>query len=402
MRLATSQFYNSNTSSMTRLQIESNETLQQLATGKRINTTADDPVASIALENLNQQDERLSQYQNNITLANNRLSQQESRVGEYEDLLMSLRDKILQSNDGALDDSAREALALDLEEGLNSIIALGNTQDENGNYVFAGYQSDVKPFVTDANGDVTYLGDEGRRSSQVAEGISVQVSESGQTLFMDANTGSGDYSADYANATMNGDFFVESADIIDPSLPAIDGIELTFGDDGSGVRTVTATDDQGNVLLPTQPFDASQPMVIAGREIAISGSPEDGDSVTLSHQPTTDVFSSVQSAIDLLRSPNGLEGNNAQAEFAQILTDFDGAQEAASVVRAESGNYLSSLDTFQAQHESMELVNATAKSSLEDLDYAAAITKFEQQSLALNAVTQSFAQIQSVSLFNYI
>ncbi|WP_298444953.1 flagellar hook-associated protein FlgL [uncultured Ferrimonas sp.] len=402
MRVSTNHFYNLNSHNMTKLQSDTNKSLSQLATGKKVNTAADDPVAAIAIENLNQQDQRLGQYKSNINLAYNRLSQQESRLGEYENLLMNMRDKMLQGNDGALPAEAREALALDLEEGLKAVVALGNTQDENGNYVFAGHQADLKPFVGGASGAVGFLGDQGRRNMPVAEGVSVPVSESGQRIFMDASNGSGDYRADYAGATMGGEYFIETANIVNPAVHTAGDYSLAFGDDGMGNTTITATDSGGAVLLPTQLFDASQPILFNGMEMTISGAPQPGDSVDMSNQPTADVFTTLQNTVALLRNPAGMSGTNVQAQFAQVLHDFRGAQDSASVVRAESGNYLRSLDTFQNQHESMELVNASAKSTLQDLDYAEAISEFEKQSLALNAVTQTFAKVQDVSLFNYI
>lgn len=402
MRVSTNQFYNLNANNMTRLQSETNQTLIQLASGKRVNTAGDDPVASVAIQNLNQQNQRLGQYQANINLANNRLSQQESRLGEYENLLFDLRDKMLGGNDGALPPEAREAMALDIEEGLNAVIALGNTQDENGNYVFAGHQAHIKPFVGGPTGAVGYLGDEGRREMPIADGITVPVNDSGQRIFMDNPNGSGDYRADYASATMNGYYFIENTNITDPATHVAGDFTLNFGDDGFGNTTIEAVDSGGNVLLPQQLFDASQPIAFNGMEMTISGVPEIGDSVTLSNEPTTDIFSTLQNTVAMLRSPGGLEGNNMQAQYAQAIDDMSGAQESASTVRAETGNYLKSLDTFQTQHDSMELVNASAQSVLEDLDYAEAITEFEKQNLALNAVTQTFAKIQSVSLFNYI
>ena len=47
-------------------------------------------------------------------------------------------------------------------------------------------------------------------------------------------------------------------------------------------------------------------------------------------------------------------------------------------------------------------MNTSALSLLEDLDYASAITEFEKQQLALNAVSSVFSKVGSVSLFDYI
>jgi len=42
------------------------------------------------------------------------------------------------------------------------------------------------------------------------------------------------------------------------------------------------------------------------------------------------------------------------------------------------------------------------RSTLEDLDYAEAVSRFERQLLALQASQQSFVKIEGLSLFNYL
>ncbi|GAA4890525.1 flagellar hook-associated protein FlgL [Ferrimonas pelagia] len=402
MRISTNQFYNLNTRNLTGLQSDTNKTLIELSSGKRVNTAKDDPVGAIMIENLNQQNHQLGQYKANINLANNRLSQQEARLAEYEKLQMSSRDKLLQGNDGALSESDRTALALDIREEMEAVLALANNQDESGNYLFAGFQTGTKPFVPDANGNITFIGDDGRRTASIADGISVNVSESGDRLFMKSPNGSGDYRADYANATMTEKFFVESAQITDPDGHSAGPMNIRFVDDGSGNVNVTVLDGNGGVLQPPVPFDPSVPLQFNGMSLEMTGEPAIGDSVRIDAQAEVDIFSTLQRAAELLEQPEGINAPHAQAEYAQLIDDMGAAQIHASVVRAETGNTLRSLDTFRDQHENMELVSSSAKATLEDLDYAKAITQFEKQSLALNTVSQTFGKVNSLSLFNYI
>ncbi len=404
MRIATNQFYHLNTTNLLRLQSDTNGTLQHLSSGKKIHTAADDPVASIVLENLKQQNQQISQYKANINLANNRLSQQEGRLGEYENLIMNSRDLIVQGNDGALSDENKGALAQDLRETREAILALANNQDESGNFLFGGYQTNTKPFIEDANGNVSYQGDSGRREALVADGVSVPVNEAGDRIFMAVPNASGDYRADYANATMSGEWFVESAKVVNPGAHTPGNFSVEFVDDGAGNVNVQVLDDATppNTLLPSQPFDATVPLSFNGMEVQLSGQPEIGDAVTLSGQSEVDIFSTLKDVIDMLETPAGLVGNKAQAQYAQALADMGETMTHASVVRAESGNHLKSLDTFKAQHDNLELVAASAQSTLEDLDYAKAITDFEKQSMAMNALSQTFGKVSGLSLFNYI
>ena len=63
---------------------------------------------------------------------------------------------------------------------------------------------------------------------------------------------------------------------------------------------------------------------------------------------------------------------------------------------------MNTIDGQRNTNASFNLVLQANKSSLEDLDYAGAVSQFEQQLLALQASQQSFVKIKSLSLFNYL
>jgi flagellar hook-associated protein 3 FlgL len=44
----------------------------------------------------------------------------------------------------------------------------------------------------------------------------------------------------------------------------------------------------------------------------------------------------------------------------------------------------------------------SGKSAIEDLDFAKAISEFEQSKIALQASQQAFSKVQGLTLFNYI
>jgi flagellar hook-associated protein 3 FlgL len=60
------------------------------------------------------------------------------------------------------------------------------------------------------------------------------------------------------------------------------------------------------------------------------------------------------------------------------------------------------LESQQSRHLDMELNIESGKSIIEDLDFAKAITQFEQSQIALQASQQAFTKIQGLTLFNYI
>ena len=70
--------------------------------------------------------------------------------------------------------------------------------------------------------------------------------------------------------------------------------------------------------------------------------------------------------------------------------------------RAESGINLQVIDRQKSNHLDTELYLSSGRSSIEDLDFAKAISVFEQSQVALQAAQQTFTQVQGLNLFNYI
>jgi flagellar hook-associated protein 3 FlgL len=60
------------------------------------------------------------------------------------------------------------------------------------------------------------------------------------------------------------------------------------------------------------------------------------------------------------------------------------------------------LDAQQVVLEETNLRLKTTLSSVEDLDFAEAITQMNKQMLSLEAAQSSFSQISQLNLFNYI
>ena len=92
----------------------------------------------------------------------------------------------------------------------------------------------------------------------------------------------------------------------------------------------------------------------------------------------------------------------ANAPSATTLDRLDSALGEVLNTRTSIGARMNTIDGQRNTNASFTLVLQANKSSLEDLDYAGAVSQFEQQLLALQASQQSFVRIKSLSLFNYL
>ncbi len=185
LRIATSQIYQQSAKNMGERQVALVKVQQQMATGKRLLTNADDPVGSARLLSLNEEVSRYDQYQRNTDLANGRLNIEETILEGASEILQRNSELAIQANNGVLNDENRKAIAGEIRQLRDELLNLANTQDGNGEYLFAGFKSDQQPFTTDTSNPpiVTYNGDAGQRLIQAGPTLHIAVGDPGSSAF---------------------------------------------------------------------------------------------------------------------------------------------------------------------------------------------------------------------------
>ena len=101
---------------------------------------------------------------------------------------------------------------------------------------------------------------------------------------------------------------------------------------------------------------------------------------------------------DLIKGVNTSDHPKMQGGMGELDSLLGGL----SMARANIGSGLKGIDQQTGVIEDTVLNLKTTLSSVEDLDYASAITKMNQQMLSLEAAQSSFAKISQLNLFNYI
>ena len=165
----------------------------QVSTGLAVTTAADNPIAASQILQLAQQQSQLTQYNTNLQSAQARLSLEENALSSATTTLQSVRDLAVQAGNGTLNDSDRAQLATQVQAQLQSLLGTANTQDANGEYLFAGYAAQTQPFASNSAGNVTYQGDAGNRLIQVSANQTVADSDTGATTFMNVPAGNGTF-----------------------------------------------------------------------------------------------------------------------------------------------------------------------------------------------------------------
>ena len=187
MRISTMQIYNGGTAGIQKLQSDLYSAQNQVSTGRRIVTPKDDPIGAAQALMVTQAGAVNELYLKNQGTADSKLSALDSTLQGVNDELVNIYEKSIAAGNGAYSDSDRKAIAAELTERLDSLVSLANTQDGNGRYVFAGFQSTTKPF---SGSPVVYAGDDGQQKLQVTASQYVTTNLSGNDVFMnvvDAN-----------------------------------------------------------------------------------------------------------------------------------------------------------------------------------------------------------------------
>jgi flagellar hook-associated protein 3 FlgL len=101
---------------------------------------------------------------------------------------------------------------------------------------------------------------------------------------------------------------------------------------------------------------------------------------------------------NLIDGLNTVNGNNIRRGVGEL----DVLQTGISLAQAEVGTNLNVIDQQTSVIEDTTLNVKTTLSSIEDLDFATAITKMNQQLMSLEAAQSTFAKVSQLNLFNFI
>jgi flagellar hook-associated protein 3 FlgL len=396
VRVSTSTLFRNGLNAMQQQQSGIAKAQQQIATGKRILAPSDDPVGAQRVLDLQQSLGLNQRYQQNGTRAAQRLAVEETALDGVMTALQRVRELAIQGNNDTHTAEDRQAIALEIEERLEELVSLANAQDGNGEFLFAGNATRTKPFARIAGGSVVYNGDDGQRRLPVGPEYQVAVGDAGSEVFMAIPNGNGTFVVE-ADPTNSGEGIIGPGTVLDAALWASSSqsYTITFNnppdsfdiDDGSGSTT--------------QAFVSGEAITFAGVEVTITGQPAAGDSFSINSSANQDLFQTVQNVIDALRTPSGA---NAKVHNAvnRFLTDVDQSMERINVVRAEIGARLNAVETQGQANEDFALQLSETISTIQDVDYAEAISRLNQHLVALEASQQSFLRVQDLSLFRFL
>ena len=407
MRISTNQIYDQNIRSIMNNQGDLAKTQEQLATGKRILTPSDDPVGAAKVLRMTEEIDELTQFQRNNDLVTGSLEQQEAVLTNITDSINRARTLIVQSGNGILSDPDKRAIGAELEQIKLEVFDLMNTQDADGNYLYAGFQSgnqafDYNPAAT--GNAITFAGDPGVSFVQLSNSSKIQSTSNGYEVFenvlsrfkfeVQASTVA---DLETASVKQQGTFDTFFDKNYDPVNAGNNDYRITFLGTGQAQLVNQGT----SAVVATVDYTSGSPFTIKGMEFNATAAPGDTIDFSLTPPEKKSMAQSIHEIQEILMDST-IDNSALQESIADALVGLDNGLEKLSLERASIGSRLNIAESTYESNLDMEIAARGARSALQDVDYAEASTEFAKQETALSAALATFPQVSNLSLFNYI
>jgi len=309
MRISTSMIYDSGVRSVQSQTSTLLHTQQQLATGRRMLSPSEDPVAAARALEIGQAKEINATYAVTQGNAKSTLGLVDGQLSAAADLITRVRELAVQAGDAALSAGDLRSISSELRAHFEELIGLANSTDGTGQYLFSGYQGSNKPFSGSVESGAVYQGDDGQRALRVSSSRNIPVSESGNSIFMNIKNGNGTFttgaqtqhSANSSTITVDGTtvikpptvagtlemrFWVDKADVL--GLGAGQAYyDLVDTSNGKSIFT-GAPSTTGAAGSYTNAYLSGVPIAITdgaatdyGVTVTITGAPQTGDTISL-------------------------------------------------------------------------------------------------------------------------
>lgn len=162
----------------------------ELGTGLRVSSISVDPAAAESNVHLSSAISRIDAFVQSSASQQSRLQVTDSTLGDVVTQVTSALSLAVQGGNGTLPQTALNALAAQVTEIRDNVVATANTS-YLGQYIFSGSQGNTKPYTLDTTttpATATYHGDTATQTIQTPNGQSVQVNVPGSNVFSAGGT----------------------------------------------------------------------------------------------------------------------------------------------------------------------------------------------------------------------
>jgi hypothetical protein len=200
-----------------------------------------------------------------------------------EQVLANLRELAVEAANGAASAESRALIAIEVRQRLEGLLTLANQQEPNGQYLFAGFSTQTRPFAPTPGG-IQYNGDQGQRLLQIGPNRYVADGDPGSRVFQMARNGDGVMTVGVGSSNV-GTAVVGGRGLADPAQWDGGTYQVVFtAPDAYEVR------DAGNAVIATGAYVSGGSILFRGVKLEVSGTPVAGDSFSVGPSALQDIF----------------------------------------------------------------------------------------------------------------
>lgn len=340
--------------------INYNKITKQLASGSKITSIDEDPIAAVNILNTSRQLGQMDIFGQNIQLGQSELSTFDDLLQVATGYLSSTWDKAVQANNQTYSNTSLKAIKVEVDENIKTMVDLANTEF-NDNYLFGGTNTKISPFEIAENGDIVYRGTpydnkDYIRQTEVADGVFETINTTGDRVF-------GYYRA-----------------AVEPG----NGVYT----DANGKRVIESTDGGGNTVYKYENGNLYQGDVAD----LTDGAPEEAYGV----MGAMKLFSN---SIQMV-----LEGDE-EAGYELMNSTLDRFKNSLTQITEEQTKFGGVANRLEMTTSAIETNNENLTaylSSIKDVDLTTAITNWMQAQYAYQASLQVSSASMGMSLLNYM
>ena len=359
-RISTSGKYSQLVADMQKQLSNYNKLTKQLASGSKLTSITDDPIATVNVLNTNRQLGQMDTFSSNVELAKTELSALDDLMDLANGYLSDAWNKAVQANNQTYSDTSLKALKVEIDEITKTMVDLANTEYDD-NYIFSGANTKTVPYTMDDNGDIIYNGTpysnkDYIRQTEVADGVFEVINTTGDRVF-------GYYKAQGQDANGNNLF--------------------------TDVDGKTVVEKIGAAGAKTYEYE--------------NGTAYNGDVGDLKAKED---YAGVMGALKKLsNSIQKVLDGDTEAGYAEMNSTLDMFKDSLSTITTEQTKFGGVYNRLEMTSSTLETNNENLTaylSNLKDVDLTTAITNWMQAQYAYQASMQVTSASMNMSLLNYM
>ncbi len=405
MKISTALSFQRSLNTMQQTQSQVAKTREQLATGKEIVRPSDDTMKVSAIENLDRAIAKEDTYQVLMGQLKDRYQFEETSLTNGSDILVRIKELALQGANATLSDKDRAIIAVEVQGLRDELLSIANSRDLHGNSIFAGGNTGVDAFQTQPDGTVLYMGDARQTLVNVSDERQLGKNRNGLDVFASADRTIPGSPATFTVAVNDLSIFNAIENLND----GITNIDL----DHTGINAPVDQQDLLTDITSHENYEAfAYTVALSGDNLVFTA--KTNDAMDPGTGPTFDAIAVTDGAVGVPDRVEGVGFFAALDDFTQALQSSDDVNiqralgevtqlhDGLSLAIGKVGSEIQSVETQLEINADTRLRLQSMLSNAEDLDYAEAITRFNQEMTRLEATQTSFAKVAQLSLFEYL